>query len=129
MDMASYDGIVDLLVAKRRERGESQDALAANIGVHQTNVSSWERRRTRAPVEDLIRWANHYGLDLSIVPIAESRDGALTTLLANTTTLDAAQLDALVKIASGLGDVSPTILALMVELATTAGAQRVAQSA
>lgn len=128
MDMATYDGIVDLLIAKRRERGESQDALATAIGVHQTNVSSWERRRTRAPVEDLIRWANHYDLDLSVVPL-EAHGGALTALLESTTRLEPERLNALVRIASGLGDVSPTILALMVELATDAASNRIAQTA
>ena len=54
----------DRLVALRRERGWSQEELAARLGVSRQAVSKWERAEASPDTDNLIALARLYGVSL-----------------------------------------------------------------
>lgn len=56
--------IANRLAAIRRERGYSQEALAAELGVSRQAVSKWERAESSPDTDNLIALAELYGMTL-----------------------------------------------------------------
>lgn len=56
--------IANRLVALRRERGLSQEDLAARLGVSRQAISKWERAESSPDTDNLIALARLYGISL-----------------------------------------------------------------
>ena len=56
--------IANRLVALRRERGLSQEDLAARLGVSRQAISKWERAESSPDTDNLIALARLYGVSL-----------------------------------------------------------------
>ena len=66
--------IANRLVALRRERGLSQEDLAARLGVSRQAISKWERAESSPDTDNLIALARLYGISLDSTPMHLRRD-------------------------------------------------------
>jgi transcriptional regulator with XRE-family HTH domain len=58
-----YRRLIDRLVARRKELGLTQQAVADGVGMHQQNVSRFETGERRLDVVELVDVASVLGLD------------------------------------------------------------------
>jgi transcriptional regulator with XRE-family HTH domain len=58
-----YRGLVERLVARRKELGLTQKAVADRVGMHQQNVSRFETGERRLDAVELVDVAAALGLD------------------------------------------------------------------
>ena len=64
----SVADLVELLARARRERGLSQRALGARLGLPQSHVSKIERGLTDLRLSSLVEMARHLDLEVVLVP-------------------------------------------------------------
>lgn len=129
LHMPNYDDILDLLIRLRRDAGDSQEAIAERLGVHQVTVSGWERKRTKIPIDAACEWAEAYGHRLDVFPEAGARGEAVHSLVVAGTSLDDEQLAALQAIAKGLPNVSKVTMLTLVALVESLEAKAVSKRA
>ena len=61
-----YSDIVDALIRLRKNKNLSQAELARRLDMSRQGLHNWEAKRRHATLDDLIRWAEVLGSDLSI---------------------------------------------------------------
>lgn len=67
--------IANRLVALRRERGLSQEDLAARLGVSRQAISKWERAESSPDTDNLIALARLYGISLDELLLQPAQGG------------------------------------------------------
>ncbi|TQS30005.1 helix-turn-helix domain-containing protein [Microbispora sp. KK1-11] len=60
--------IIQALRDERIRRGWSQDALAARLYVHRTQISHWESGRCDPTGDSLVRWADALDMEITAAP-------------------------------------------------------------
>ena len=68
MIVRSVDELTELVRARRRELGLSQEELADVIGVHRAFVSQFERGKASVRLDLVLRLVQALGMDIEIRP-------------------------------------------------------------
>ncbi len=64
----TVDDLAEIVRARRRELGLSQEALADVIGVHRVFVSQFERGKVSVRFDSVLRLVQALGLDVELRP-------------------------------------------------------------